>query len=292
MRLVSGYSGAGRYKYLQEVPEERSELSLLHCGWESGIQKMQHRQELKASYVLGFVKSGNGTLKMGSEVYHLEQGDVLLAPPGGEIYYETEKSRPWTYMWIGFSGACAERNLSFAGFSKENPVHKVRCAEQIGAYIDIILEAYHASAPDRLKRNGMLLLIFAELMKDYDKYAGEIGGIRADQGAVYVKEAVRYIDSHYNEKIKIQEVADYVGVNRSYLAGSFQKILGCSPSGYLARVRMEKARGLLAGTDIQIRVVAASVGYTDPLAFTKIFKRTFGMSPRAYRKIAGKQGGN
>lgn len=288
MRLVSGYSGAGRYKCLQEVPEERAELSLLHCGWESGVRKMGHSQELNSAYVLGFVKSGNGTLEMGGEIYHLEQGDALLAFPGRKIYYEPDKNSPWTYMWIGFSGVCADRNLSVAGFSKENPVHKVRCAEQIGVYIDIILDAYQTSAQDRLKRNGMLLLIFSELIKDYGKYAGNTGSVRADQGAAYVKEAARSMDAHYMDKIKIQEVADHVGVNRSYLASSFQRVLGCSPRGYLTKARMEKARELLARTDLQISLVADSVGYTDPLAFTKIFKRSFGMSPRTYRKIAGK----
>lgn len=76
-------------------------------------------------------------------------------------------------------------------------------------------------------------------------------------GAVYVKEAVRYIDLHYNQKVQIRELADYVGVNRSYLASSFQRTLGCSPRAYLIRVRMEKAREMLAGTDMQISVVAA-----------------------------------
>lgn len=286
MRLVSGYSGAGRYKYLQEVPEEHAELSLRDCGWESGVQKMRHRKELKNSYALCFIKSGNGILKMGGEICHLEQGDVLLAHPGREIYFETDENMPWTYMWIGFSGVCVEINLSAAGFSVENPVHKVRCAEQIGVYIDMILEAYQTSAQDRLKRNGTLLLIFSELIKDYGQYTGNKGCIQADQGAVYVKEAVRYMDAHYNEKISVQEVAEHVGINRSYLASSFQKVLGCPPRDYLAKVRMEKARALLAGTDLQICLVADSVGYTDPLAFTKIFKRSFGMTPRSYRKIA------
>ena len=46
---------------------------------------------------------------------------------------------------------------------------------------------------------------------------------------------------------------------------------------------------MLAGTDMQISVVAAAVGYTDPLAFSKIFKQSYGMSPRTYRKVAGRE---
>ncbi len=289
MKLISGYTGAGRYKCLADVPEEEAELSLLYCGWESCVRENRREQDLKGAYVLGFVRNGRGTLGMDRKVYHLEPDDALLALPGSEIWYETEKWKPWTYMWIGFSGRCAEMNLASAGFSGTDPVRKVRCTPRIGNYIDKILEAYQNSDQDRLKRNGMLLLIFAELIRDYTQHCTGPGSDFANQGAVYVKEAVRYIDLHYNQKIRIQELADQVGVNRSYLTSSFQKALGCSPRDYLVRVKMEKAREMLVGTDMQISVVAASVGYTDPLAFSKTFKQSYGMSPRTYRKVSGRE---
>lgn len=290
MKLISGYNRAGRYKCLEDVlPEKRAELSLMYCGWESCVRASQRRRDLKDSYVLGFVRSGIGSLEMDGEVYHLEPGDVLLALPGREIWYGTEKWKPWTYMWIGFSGICAEAVLASAGFSGVKPVRKVRCAPQIGMYIERILEAYQTSDQDRLKRNGMLLLIFSELIQDYEQHSDRPEPAWRSLGAVYVKEAVRYIDLHYNQKVQIRELADYVGVNRSYLASSFQRTLGCSPRAYLIRVRMEKAREMLAGTDTQISVVAAAVGYTDPLAFSKIFKQSYGMSPRTYRKVAGRE---
>ncbi|KAI4443201.1 HTH-type transcriptional activator RhaS [Schaedlerella arabinosiphila] len=289
MKLISGYTGAGRYKCLADVPEEKTELSLLHCGWESCVREDRHRQDLKEAYVLGFCLNGSGTLGMDRNVYHLEPNDVLLALPGREIWYETEKWKPWTYMWIGFSGICAETILASAGFSGTKPVRKVRCARKIGSYIDRILEAYQTSDEDRLKRNGMLLLIFAELIRDYVQHSAGPEPDFGNPGAVYVKEAVQYIDLHYNQKVRIQELADQLGVNRSYLTSSFQKALGCSPRDYLVRVRMEKAREMLIGTNMQISVVAASVGYSDPLSFSKTFKESYSMSPRTYRKIAGKE---
>lgn len=289
MKLISGYSEGGRYKCLADVPEERTELSLLHCGWESCVRENRRRQDLKGAYILGFVRNGRGILRMDRKVYHLEPDDVLLALPGREIWYETEKWKPWTYMWIGFSGSCAETNLASAGFSRTEPVRKVRCVPRIGNYIDKILEAYQTSDQDRLKRNGMLLLIFAELIRDYAQHSAGSETDLGNPGAVYVKEAVRYIGLHYNQRIRIQELADQVGVNRSYLTSSFQKTLGCSPRDYLVRVKMEKAREMLVGTDMQIRVVAASVGYTDPLAFSKTFKQSYGMSPRTYRKVSGRE---
>lgn len=100
-----------------------------------------------------------------------------------------------------------------------------------------------------------------------------------------MKHAMDYIAHHYREKIKISELADYIGVNRSYLTSSFKKAIGCSPQEYLVNLRMEKAREMLRNTGMQINAVAAAVGYQDQLAFSKIFKQHFGTSPKAYREM-------
>ena len=89
-----------------------------------------------------------------------------------------------------------------------------------------------------------------------------------------------YIAYHYREKIKINELADYIGVNRSYLTSSFKKAIGCSPQEYLVNLRMEKAREMLRNTDMQINAIAAAVGYQDQLAFSD-FQTTFRCQPKS-----------
>ena len=91
-----------------------------------------------------------------------------------------------------------------------------------------------------------------------------------------MKHAMDYIAYHYREKIKINELADYIGVNRSYLTSSFKKAIGCSTQEYLVNLRMEKAREMLRNTDMQINAIAAAVGYQD---------QHFGASPKAYREM-------
>ena len=118
------------------------------------------------------------------------------------------------------------------------------------------------------------MLFFATLMEDYKKIVPAIVNQHSYPGSVYVKHAMDYIAHHYREKIKISELADYIGVNRSYLTSSFKKAIGCSPQEYLVNLRMEKARE-----------IAAAVGYQDQLAFSKIFKQHFGTSPKAYREM-------
>lgn len=185
----------------------------------------------------------------------------------------------------GITGYRAKEYVEHAGFTKRAPIRRVNCEKELNTYIDGILEAHQLSYTDELKRNGYLMLFFATLMEDYKKTVPGMANQHSYPGGVYVKHAMDYIAYHYREKIKINELADYIGVNRSYLTSSFKKAIGCSPQEYLVNLRMEKAREMLRNTDMQINAIAAAVGYQDQLAFSKIFKQHFGASPKAYREM-------
>ncbi|NVB76644.1 helix-turn-helix domain-containing protein, partial [Phocaeicola vulgatus] len=91
---------------------------------------------------------------------------------------------------------------------------------------------------------------------------------------------------NYNRKVRVDELADRIGINRSYLAKSFKKLMGCSPQQFLVNLRMEKAVGMLKNTDLPVNQIAAQVGYENPLTFSKIFKQRYGISPKNYRESA------
>lgn len=99
----------------------------------------------------------------------------------------------------------------------------------------------------------------------------------------YVDYAIQYIHANY-ANAKIINVAAYIGVNRTYLATLFKKRMCMSPQEYLMQVRMNKASELLMTTDLPINIVAPNVGYENPLTFSKMFKKRYGLSPENYRK--------
>jgi YesN/AraC family two-component response regulator len=78
-------------------------------------------------------------------------------------------------------------------------------------------------------------------------------------------------------------LADYIGINRSYLNYCFQRTVSMSPQKYLAQFRMNKAKILLKTTGLSISAIAAEVGYEDAFAFSKVFRKVCKMNPRAYR---------
>lgn len=241
---------------------------------------------MRDAHVIHVIREGKGTLEINKKKYELGAGDVFYIPPKVEAWYESDKDDPWCYTWVGFVGMKAEECTSQAGFSLKNPVRKINCVDKVGQYIEQMLEAYQLSYSNELKRNGLLHLVMSAFVEDYCQNNAALGVVAPHPypGAVYVKHAVEYMTYHYDEKLKINDLADFIGINRSYLTSSFKKHMGCSPQEFLINLRVEKAKSLLKKTDMSINAVSNAVGYPDQLAFSKVFKQHCGMSPRMYKE--------
>lgn len=107
-----------------------------------------------------------------------------------------------------------------------------------------------------------------------------------------VWKAARYMEEHYAEQLPLQLVASQVHLNATYFSHLFKKETGRSFVDYLIELRMEKAKGLLANTDMKITEVSGVVGYDLPNYFAKLFKQTTGLSPKDYRKMVRPEPGS
>lgn len=77
----------------------------------------------------------------------------------------------------------------------------------------------------------------------------------------YIKEAVAYYNLNLDKLIKVQEIADYLNLNRSYLARLFKQDTGISLKQYLSHLRIENAKELLTKTESPVNVIVCSIGF-------------------------------
>lgn len=101
---------------------------------------------------------------------------------------------------------------------------------------------------------------------------------------VYLQKALEFIKTNYSRHINVQMIAESLSLSRSYLAVLFKKRLQIGPQDYLLHFRVERACDLLRNPLLSIGDVARSVGYDDPLAFSKMFKKVKGLSPSEFRR--------
>ncbi len=93
-----------------------------------------------------------------------------------------------------------------------------------------------------------------------------------------------YLYQHYNEELNLNRISREFFLSPAYICEIFKKFTGCTITGYLLQIRMEKACNLLLETDLSLADISAQVGYSDYNYFCRLFKRYFNMSPTTYRR--------
>lgn len=91
------------------------------------------------------------------------------------------------------------------------------------------------------------------------------------------------MEQELSRPLKTEELAAAVYMQPTYFIRRFKAAFGLPPQGYLARLRIYKAMGLLAAGELPVTEIASAVGFADPAYFNKVFKAHCGISPKEYR---------
>lgn len=105
------------------------------------------------------------------------------------------------------------------------------------------------------------------------------------EGNDYAAKAVEYIYDHYQERISTTKIAEYIHVSSNYLGKIFYSATGEHLTDFINRVRIEKAKVLLAESKKPIGEIADMVGIGDQRYFAKLFKKYCGATPKEYRGL-------
>lgn len=93
-----------------------------------------------------------------------------------------------------------------------------------------------------------------------------------------------YIDSHYQEDLTLDSLAEIAHLNKFYLSHIFSDAYGISPINYLLERRILRSKDLLKNSDFSITQIASVAGFSSPNYFSQAFKKNTGSTPRAYRQ--------
>ncbi len=94
---------------------------------------------------------------------------------------------------------------------------------------------------------------------------------------------LNYIDSHFNEKITLEELGEKTDLHPCYLAALFKKETGNTFGNYLIERRIETAKALIAKTDYSFTQIACSLAFCSQSHFIQVFRKHTGLTPKQYR---------
>lgn len=270
------------FQCLDNLQNNAVDIYLSTCGIQNCMANHSYGPGKREEYIIHFICEGSGIYQVGKERHSLQKGDFFVIPPNTEVYYKADESAPWDYLWVGFNGIKAATYLKHAGIDMTHLTGHYQNTSYILTCIQQMMLARTLTYHNELKRQAALLQILSALMevhhsslspKEQDEYPHRI----------YLQQAIDYMNTHIKENIKINEIASFIGIDRSYLSGIFKNTLNISPQEYLLQLRIDKAAGLLKNTNEKIIVIANEIGYNDPQTFTKMFKKIKGVSPSDWR---------
>lgn len=258
-----------------ELPNKS--LYYIHGGIEACKSDKHTGPEIRTFYALHHVLKGAGFYKLRNKTFHIKAGQSFLLFPFEKIEYYPDSKDPWEYTWTCFAGDIAEKTISYTGFTTDNPVSPILHKEEI-------IEKYKllSDIPKSLSENYEVIGVLYQLLADYIRCFPNTDYSEAENKIM--TKATLYIAKNYSRcDLSISDIAKELFISRSYLYKIFYTKYNLSPIQYLTKYRVENARNMLLSTKESIKNIAYSVGYSNPIYFSKVFKQLLGCSPQEYR---------
>lgn len=98
--------------------------------------------------------------------------------------------------------------------------------------------------------------------------------------AYRIAQAVRWLKDHFADPLKIESLAEQVGLSTSSFHLHFKNVTAMTPLQYQKRMRLQEARSLMLGEKLDAAQAAFRVGYESPSQFSREYRRMFGAPPR------------
>jgi YesN/AraC family two-component response regulator len=215
--------------------------------------------------------------------FEAKSGDILFVPKRTIHRDNFDMSSEFEVYMIHFSweaeGQFNEKveNKSINSLSKKQKNEILKIFDEFKSQEESDLETDELIARSRLHSMLLLMLRGAEAPKE-GKASQEIKNNKRKRLQIMLQ-AKNYLERRYHEPLTLEQIATDLGVSTYYLSRVFSAESSFSLFNYLTTLRMDKAKAMLAEGNMNVSEVAQSVGYENSNYFSKVFKRTFGISP-------------
>lgn len=218
--------------------------------------------------------SGVGVVRMRGESHTLAPGACVTIPSLEPHEYLASLDDPWTIWWMHVRGSdVAELTGSLLDIPR--PVTRLRAVEGVVALFDELVGSLERrlSPAHLLAASGVAWHLLTRIAAD---------SILPADGSP-LERAMRFLEARVDGNIQVAELASMVGMSPSHLSALFRRATGGGPGAFHTSLKMARARNLLDTTTLSVMEIAAATGYSDPLYFSRHFRRVHGVSPSTYR---------
>lgn len=250
------------------------ELTLFEHGLFHGDRSWNYPNMVSPFHRLYFIMEGEASLSNPQGRWEFLPGYVYLIPAGSCYSYACSSVIHKFYLHF---------NLALLpGVDLFGPLKEFRaipCPE--GLLDSLLAEAQKESLSGVLHIKA---LIWDVIHRFFQETVDETGYLNYFKGFYRQQQVLAYLSTHLSASLRVQDLADALGIPSHLLSRSFRQDTGYGLKEYMENLLLQKARHLLLHTTLPVCQISELLGFADPLYFSRFFKKQEELSPREYRK--------
>ncbi|WP_042198888.1 AraC family transcriptional regulator [Paenibacillus camerounensis] len=251
-------------------------------AWQASVVPKWAEGQPLEHHTLLYIARGKGELNVNGQTLKLERDALYMYPPETSLKLTASSGEELQLFWIAFD--------IYRMFKKE------RNSREYQRETGFPLQGYIRIGGSQFKQLFNLLVAEGQLWRMQNPFLSQqylhdmldgllrYAGPASNDIDLRLKLTLNYLQNHYQEDIRIDQLADMARLHPSYYSQVFKQTMDKSPVSFLTHLRVNRAKEMLLLTEKPVKEIAAEVGYKDEFYFSRRFKETSGCSPRMYSK--------
>lgn len=265
--------------------DTRPQLFYLHREGGGTVKTTHTLQSQEETAELIVIEKGRGRYMIDNQVYQIAEGDLLLLNTGvlhGLCPDGTDnlKTCRLGIRRLHLKGLTAGQLIDQDTVPVLSTGNLFAPVQQFLDLFDTMMKEPHKH-PLSEAQDNLLAALLVTVMHISSSVSRPNARIQEYSLGMHIKE---YIDQHYLEDLRLNDIAAALHINPYYLSHTFKKVVGYSPIQYMIRRRIGESQNLLVNTSYTITDIALRCGYNNSNYFQAVFNSIVGMPPGRYRK--------
>lgn len=235
-------------------------------------------------YVFIYCVAGRGWFAVDEARYDVAPNQYFILPAGRPHAYGASDAEPWTIYWVHFRGSLARHYADGAATPHDVAPSLTSRISQRNALFEEIFDTLEASYAIESLRYAMSSFHHYLASLRYLGAYRSVGKVDATTADMLTAAITRFLEENIERHLTADDLARFTGYSATYLSARFKEHTGYSPLALFSLMKIQRACHLLDHTDMKISTISRKIGIDDPLYFSRLFSKTMGMAPKAYRE--------